>query len=476
MKKVLILSSLPLFLMARSITFSEALSLAESNNKELIAKQKDIEIAKQMIKEPDAYKKGKLVFSENISRTNHAGYVFGMKLASREANFGDFGFSDFLGGIANAMNYSGGNFNNFTNMMTNPQAQKQMLATEPNDLNNPDARNNFETKLTYEVPLFTGYKLENAKTMALLQLKAKEAKLSHDRKKLGLEVIKAYNGAATAKKFIALTKEAASIAKRFQKTAQDLYSQGLNRMLDVNQAAMAAYSISTKTKEARTQFRLAIAYLRFLTDDKSITDVKGLINPKIPSLNLKTLQENALVNRDDLKWMKKNVETMKTKVAFDSSEEYPTIGAHIEYGANDDKFNVSTNKDYYLVAVGLKKTLFDGELTKIKKQKAKIEHLKTLEYEEYMRDGIKLEVEKNYLDYMTQVKTLHEKRKTVKMAKSILDETEEIYKNNLKFRTNMMYLLLSLGNYIDAKADVIKSTYNKSITAAKLKLSIGNSL
>ena len=475
MKKVLVLSSLPLFLMARTVTFSEALSLAEANNKELIAKQKDIEIAKQMIKEPDAYKKGKLVFSENISRTNHAGYVFGMKMASREATFGDFGFDEFLGGITSYMNMTG-TYDRFKGAMSKPENQSKMLATKPKNLNYPDARDNFETKLTFEIPLFTGYKLENAKTMAMLQLKAKEAKLSSDRKKLGLEVIKAYNGAATAKKFIALTKEAASIAKRFQKTAQDLYSQGLNRMLDVNQAAMAAYSISTKTKEARTQFKLAIAYLRFLTGDKSITDVKGFINPKIPSLNLKTLQENALVNRDDLKWMKKNVETMKAKIAFDSSEEYPTIGAHVEYGTNDDRFTLNTNKDYYLVAVGLKKTLFDGELTKIKKQKAKIEHLKTLEYEEYMKDGIRLEVEKNYLDYMTQTKTLKEKKKTVKMAKSILDETEEIYKNNLKFRTNMMYLLISLGKYVEAKADVIKSSYKRSISAAKLKLSIGNSL
>ncbi len=476
MKKVVVLSVLPLIVMARTVSFSEAINLATTNNKELLAKQRDIEIAQLIVKEPDAYKKGKLKFAENISRTNHAGYVFGMKLASREANFGDFGFSDFLGGIAGAMNYTQGDYGKFKNMMTNPQTQKQMLATQPNDLNYPDARNNFETKLTYEVPLFTGYKLENAKTMALLQLKAKQAKLSHDRKALGLEVIKAYNGAATAKKFIALTKEAAKIAKRFKNTAIDMYNKGITRMVDVNQASMAEYSIKTKTKEANTQFRLAIAYLKFLTNDKSITDVRGFRNPKIPSKNLKTLQANAMVNRDDLKWMKKNVETMKTKIAYDSADEYPTVGAHIEYGTNDDRFTVNTNKDYYLVAVGLKKTLYNGELTKIAKQKAKIEHLKTLQYEEYMRDGIKLEVEKNYLDYMTQKKTLIEKRKTVKMAKSILDETEDIFKNNFQYRTNMMYLLLSLGKYMEAKADVITSTYNKSISAASLKLSIGNSL
>ncbi len=468
MKKIVAVSVLPLVVMARTVSFNEALDLAVSNNKELLAKQRDIEVAELTIKEPDAYKKGKLEFSENISRTNHAGYVFGMKMASREATFGDFGFKDFLAPL-------GGAFQAVANQQ-NPGNMNGLLKIKPDDLNYPDPRNNFETKLTYEIPLFTGYKLENAKTMAMLQLKAKQAKLSHDRKALGLEVIKAYNGAATAKKFIALTKEAAKIAKRFKNTALDMYNKGITRMVDVNQASMAEYSIKTKTKEAKTQFRLAIAYLRFLTDDKSITDVKGFINPKIPSTRLKTLQENALVNRDDLKWMKKNVETMKTKIAYDSADEYPTVGAHVEYGTNDDRFNISTNKDYYLFAVGLKKTLYNGELTKIAKQKAKIEHMKMLQYEEYMREGIKLEVEKNYLNYKTLTKTLAEKKKTVKMAKSILDETEQIFKDNLQYRTNMQYLLLSLGKYLETKADVITSTYDRSIAAASLKLAIGNSL
>ena len=93
-----------------------------------------------------------------------------------------------------------------------------------------------------------------------------------------------------------------------------------------------------------------------------------------------------------------------------------------------------------------------------------------------MRDGIKLEVEKNFLEYKTQSKTLVEKEKTVKMAKSILDETEQIFKDNLQYRTNMQYLLLSLGKYMETKAEVITSTYKKSISAASLKLSIGNSL
>lgn len=78
----------------------KALEETEANNLQLKAKSYEIELAKESLKEPDAYKKGTLTFNETISRTNNAGYVFGMKMASREASFGDFGFSEFLGGVA----------------------------------------------------------------------------------------------------------------------------------------------------------------------------------------------------------------------------------------------------------------------------------------------------------------------------------------------------------------------------------------
>jgi len=475
---------LPILLSAKTISFKQALKETERNNLELKAKSFEVDLARESVKEPDAYKKGTFTFDETVSRTNNAGYVFGMKMASREATFGDFGFSDFIDGVAGATGMASqmaamagrDSLAVFSQMLSDPAMKSQMLSQEPRDLNYPDARNNFETKFTYEIPLFTGYKLENAKTMAELQLKAKMAKFTYDKKKLGLEVLKAYNGAVTAKKFIAMTKNATKIAKHFQEMAQDLYDSGLTRYIDVEQAKMAAYSISTKTKEAQTQFRLALAYLRFLTTDDSIKNVRGMKNFRFSTLNLKKLQKLAIAQRDDLKWMDKNAKTMKTKIAYDSSEELPTVGAHAEYGFNDDKLNVGLNKDYYLVAVGLKQKIFDGELTSIKKQKAKIEYLKTLEYKKMMVEGIKLQVEKSLKDYLTQTKTLREKRKTQKMAENILKEMENIYKNNLKFRTNMTYLLFSFGNMLEAQADTIKSAYQKSITAGELKLAIGKSL
>ena len=62
------------------------------------------------------------------------------------------------------------------------------------------------------------------------------------------------------------------------------------------------------------------------------------------------------------------------------------------------------------------------------------------------------------------------------MAEDILAETEEVYKNNLKYRTNMTYLLMSLQSMLTVQADVITSMYKQAEASAKLQLAIGSSL
>ena len=477
MIKILLIFSLPILLLAKTVSFQEALDLTMQNNKELKAKEFESKKSIQDLKEAQGYSIGKLEFAQNISKTNNSGYVFGMKLASREASFGDLGFSDFLGGVGQALNNSA-NFDQFKAQMTNPAMADKLLSTQPKDLNFPDDRTNYETKFTYEVPIYVGGKLSSAEAMAKLQIKANQAKFSHDKKQMGIEVLKAYNGAVAAKKFIKMTKNAKIITNRFKKKSKSLYRKKLVRIIDVKQSKMAAYSVVAKIEEAQTKFRLAIAYLQFLTDDKTITDVEDFVSFNIEDDYLELLQDNALKSRDDYEWMKLNTQTMRTKIDFDGADNLPIVGGHLEYGINNDEMDFDTAKDhdYYVAAVGLTYSIFDGSVIKAKKQKAKIDYLKTKNYFEYMKNGISLEVKKNYLDYQTQKSTLEQKKKTQNMAEDILLETEKMFANNLKFRTNMMYLLMQLENMLKAQADVIMSEYEHTITSGKLQLSIGSSL
>ena len=159
MKKFFILSAcLSSFLMAKSVNFDTVLKEALNNNLELKAKKLNVDKAKADYKKANGYNYGKVTLSEEITKTNNALYVFGMKLESREATFKDFGFADFLAAMPG--------------LMAGTTSGNTVLADQPKDLNYPGSRTNFKTKLVYEVPLFTGFKLKYAKEMAKLQVKA----------------------------------------------------------------------------------------------------------------------------------------------------------------------------------------------------------------------------------------------------------------------------------------------------------------
>jgi outer membrane protein TolC len=448
-KLLLILS--PLLLFGYTIDFETALTKTIEMNKGLKAKKLNINLSEEDLNQAIGYNYGSLVFNENISKTNNAGYVFGMKLASREATFGDFGFNEF-----------------------DPNGGASNLPKEPKNLNYPESRTNYETKVTYELPLFTGFKLQNAKKMAKLQVLAKSAQYKYDEKKLGLEVLKAYNGAVTAKEFIKATQKAKKATKSFVNLAQELFNEGLVTSIDVKQARVHDMDVDSSMIEAENRYALALAYLRFLTNDKNITDVLQFKNIKSEIKNIKILQKKAQEKRDDFLSMKYNTQTMKTNVDMKNSGFYPTIGAQIEYGYNDDEFNnINSEHDYYMGAIGLSYNLFDGFITTSKKQQAKIEYKKTQYYYDYMADGIKLEVEKNLLTLESKIKILKQKVKANSLSNEVLEQSQELYKNHL---INMSNLLMQQANQQKSNAQMILAKYEKSLAAGELKISLGEDL
>jgi outer membrane protein len=456
---LLLLSGVSLF--AYTINFESSLQKTIQNNKSLKAKKQDIEKAKLGLDEAKGYSYGELVFNENISRTNHPGYVFGMKLASHEATFGDFGFSEFLSQMPALM---GGV----------PGADKKVLSTQPDDLNDPDPRTNYETKVTYKIPLFTGFQLDSAERMSQLQVLAKTALYNYDEKKLMLEVLKAYNGAVAAKEFIKATKKAKEATNSFVEFANELYKEGLVTNIDVKQAKVYDMGVESQMVEAYNRYELAISYLKFLTSDREITDIEEFHTILNSKENINLLQSIGLENREDIKWMELNTKTLKSKIDYESSKKYPVIGAQVEYGYNNDDFSDFDNDhNYYLGAVGLSYTLFDGAVTSSKAQKAKVEYNQALNYFEYMKDGIKLEIEKNYLNVQAKQKVFKQKQKAQKLASEVLIQATEMYKNHL---INMNELLMQQANEQKANAEAILAKYESTMANAVLKISLGEEL
>lgn len=138
-KLILYLLLINSYVFSTTIDYTDVVNLTIENNKQLKTQKLNIKSSKLDIKKVEAISYGNIDFTHEVMRTNHPGYVFNSKLSSREASFNDFGALEF----------------------TDPTA----INVIPDNLNNPKAINNFSTKVTYDLPLFTGFKLSNQKDL-----------------------------------------------------------------------------------------------------------------------------------------------------------------------------------------------------------------------------------------------------------------------------------------------------------------------
>ncbi|MCG3714550.1 TolC family protein [Aliarcobacter butzleri] len=429
---------------SQSINFNEVLQQALENSKDLKKQALNIDSIKQDYNIVDGINYGKVSISSEVSRTNHAGYVFNSKLSSREATFRDFGFSQMNEG----------------------------MDIIPKDLNYPNERTNINSYVSYDIPLFMGFKIENQKDILKLQEKANELLYNLDKKNLEFEILKAYNGAVVAKDFVKALEKAKQTVEFIYEGAKEFHKNGLVTKIDVNEAKVYQLNINSTLTEAKNNFNLALAYLKYLTSNENITDVENLENIYFDLKNFDELYNNALETRDEVKMQNITIEANKKNIDVQKGSYYPTVFSHLEYGVNDDRFTASKDKDYYIALVGISLTLFDSSRSAYL-EKSKIEHLKsTLDYEK-LKDGIKLELEKAILDYKAKQEILKEKIEAKNLAFEVLNQANLQYKNRL---ISMTTLLSQEANFRKSESMLINAKYENSLALAKLNLVLGQNL
>ncbi|MCG3690538.1 TolC family protein [Aliarcobacter butzleri] len=429
---------------SQSINFNEVLQQALENSKDLKKQALNIDSIKQDYNIVDGINYGKVSISSEVSRTNHAGYVFNSKLSSREATFRDFGFSQMNEG----------------------------MDIIPKDLNYPNDRTNINSYVSYDIPLFMGFKIENQKDILKLQEKANELLYNLDKKNLEFEILKAYNGAVVAKDFVKALEKAKQTVEFIYEGAIEFHKNGLVTKIDVNEAKVYQLNINSTLTEAKNNFNLALAYLKYLTSNENITDVENLENIYFDLKNFDELYNNALETRDEVKMQNITIEANKKNIDVQKGSYYPTVFSHLEYGVNDDRFTASKDKDYYIALVGISLTLFDSSRSAYL-EKSKIEHLKsTLDYEK-LKDGIKLELEKAILDYKAKQEILKEKIEAKNLAFEVLNQANLQYKNRL---ISMTTLLSQEANFRKSESMLINARYENSLALTKLNLVLGQNL
>jgi len=399
-----------------ALTMEEALDILHEQNLEIKAAAFDEQVAKEDVKVATGNNWGKLDLIQDVVNSDDAGNVFGFKLTSREADFGDFGAEEFM---TNMGLCQGGN----------TQACNDMYNKPPEDLNYPDSRTFFQTKLKYEVPLFTGFKLSSyaniTKSMAKMKHLEKE-KLAREKE---YQLKKSFYDMALLQASIAHMNIIKNNIQTLENMTKEMIEVGYAKKVDLLEVQAKKANVERLITQMEANKQLLYHFISFLLNQK----VDRIITPESEVAMPTVTNEMILENNLDIQRAQTGLEIRKDMVSVSQADlYYPMVGAFAELATADDTFLGDAN-DHKAYTIGARLTwnLFNGGMDSAKVQKAKIERLKTAAQVELAKKGITLQVAKIRTEIESLDAEIASLKKELELADAIYANYEGRYKEKL---------------------------------------------
>jgi len=428
MKRVVLLLSLSLPLMAglKNLTLHQALQMVKHDNLEVKIARFSEQIQQTEVKVAEGMNYGSLDISLSAMRSNDALNVFGFKLMDREATFADFGFSEFMGAIGQGAAQSGGDFGKFTQGLA--QNGDAILKIAPNDLNYPDARNNYQTKLSYMLPLYTGGKLTEYKHI----MESMYRMSKYDTQKIIstkiYEVKKAFYDISLVDRYIYNLSKIMKNIKKLENVTLSMQKEGYAKEMDLLEVQAREAEAASMYNQAKLNRDLAYQFLSFLLN-KDVSSIKKVqAKAPMPHVDKQILEANNI----DIQKAKLGLHISEMSVKVQESSFLPTIGGFAEYGSADNTlFDDFTGKDSYTFGLQAKWNVFNGGQDSARLEKAKLKRLQVRDQLELAKRGIALHAKKLKTEILSADADIRSYMKQLKFAKRVYDNYSTRYEEGM---------------------------------------------
>ena len=369
-KSFFLLLMMPLLLSAgmQNLTLSHALNMLDKNNLELKISRFKEQMKAYEAKAAKGHHYGKLDASITAIHSNDAGKVFGFKLESREATFGDFGFAEF--------DMSG---------KSNP------LPVAPKALNYPSTRNHYQTKFSYMLPLYTGGKLTEYSRITEAMHKMSQ----YDTQKLHNEKIfqtkKAFYDISLVSNYISNLSKIIKNINHLESIVKTMKKEGYAQNIDVLEVQARKAEVESLYNQAKLNKDLAYQFLSFLLNRKVSSIKKMNEMAPMPYVNKRLLEKNNI----DIQKALLGLQISQMALNAEKANYLPEIGAFAEYGSSDNLlWNDFLDKDAYTIGIQLKWNIFNGGIDDDNIEKAKVNYLMVNDQVELAKKGIALKAKK----------------------------------------------------------------------------------
>jgi len=427
LKKSLTLYIVPLLIMVtvagadeleekiENLSLQNALELVKRDNLELKIAKFTEQIKAYEAKVARGYAYGKADVTLQAIRSNSSGNVFGFKLESREADFGDFGADEFMNNFGACQ---GGDMTACSNMYDKP----------PSSLNHPDARNHFQTKFSYMVPLYTGGKLTQYKNITNALHKMSRLDTTKLLNEKIFQTTKTFYDISLVDRYI---ENLGSIINNIDKLAEivaNMREEGFAKEIDQLEVKAKRAEAMSMLSQATFNRVLAYQYLSFLINAK-VESIQS-VSEKAPMPTV--IKEEVQKINLDIRKAKLGLKITDMAIELEKSKFLPEVGAFGEYSSSDNNpFNEFFAKDSYTVGVQAKWNLFNGEIDKNNLEKAKVENLKVHEQVNLAKRGICLKVRKTLTEIKSKDSQIDSLEAQLEFATKVYETYQEQYKEGI---------------------------------------------
>lgn len=429
---------------AEKLEYRQCVERALAQNPDLAISRAQIEQAEAAVRQAEGNKLPRLNLSLTASRSNDPLNAFGMKLGQSNVTFGDFGPP------------AGGPFGSYpANLGT---------------LNNPDAVNNFNTRVELLVPVYNGGMVQSYVDTAKAYVRAAQSGDQVARQQIAKHVLMAYQGVHAARAYIKLADEAKAAAEEYVRMTEKLHKQGMVVKSDVLSAKANLEEVKVKGLEARNAEKSALNQLALLMG-KSLDeplDVGAPVNPRLLPGSAADLRAQALNDHAGLRALRSQTEGAAAQVGAARAGKKPQFNVMLRQDWNDKTLGLDASS--YTVAGVLSWAAFDGGTTNAAIDRAEAQRSELAAKLRQAEEGIGYQV----TDARRKALEAEEK---IAAREAVLEQAREAQRLVKKRYENGMGTLIELlgaqAQLDKANADLVAAQYELAVNRAELKRAVG---
>jgi outer membrane protein len=339
-----------------------------------------------------------------------------------------------------------------------------------------DFTKNYQTALSFSLPLFAGGRLVAGYKQAGYNLDASRESVRLSEQETVFNVKRAFYGYLLAKEFSAVADEALALAEKFRDNVKNLYEVGMASKFDLLRSDVQVANLKPQAIRARNSVEVAALGLKTVLGiglDTPI-EIKGELAAPPPETVSEAIVEEALAGRPELRQLDYQRRMAGEMLKIVRGSVLPTVGIGGAYNLWSDSlsFKKGSWQNYYAINLSVSLPLFNGfeSRARVGQSRAMIREIDWTR--KGLSDAIAFEVRQAVLNNNQARETLLSQEKNVEQAREAVRIAELNYAEGLATNLDVSTAQVALSQ---ARTNYSQALYDCVISQAQLEKAVGRS-